>query len=160
MKLSRVVSLFPVLTLAVVLSGCSGGSSKVVSAQTSYSNASITGTYSVLMSAEGQGSGTGSLIADGNGNITSGSILFFVSDNPGSCNIAFSGTYNLLSNANGIMSLNPTITNLSGTTCSQDFPLPWKFNIQAGASGDSLLFVTSTVPSNGGQILSGSAIKQ
>ena len=159
------VVLFGVICL-VVISGCSGGGSSIitvppVSAQTGYSNASITGTYSLVLEHGSQGTGTGFFVADGNGNITSGTMSIV----PGPCNASISGTYNLSSTASGTAAI--TATQITGPTgCLGNFfqavSGAWPFNIQAGASGASLLFGTSTLPAgvSGSVFVSGSAVKQ
>lgn len=129
------------------LAGCgsSGVSTSVVTpvqAQTGYSNASITGTYSALLLTGANGSNAiGSFVADGNGHITSGTLIF--SDISSTCTGTFTGTYSLQSNASGTASL----TFVVPSCASYNYSTTDSFIIQAGSGGESLvaqpLFSTS-----------------
>jgi hypothetical protein len=144
--------------LVLLLSGCgsSGSSSSssslpVVSAQTTYSNASVTGTYSVVLEEGYTESLIGSFKADGNGNITAGTFT----DNQGAgslCSVTASGTYSLGSSASGTA----TITFNSTGNCIPTRAL--NFNLQAGAQGNSLQLATGVTPSN--WMFVGTATKQ
>lgn len=148
----------------ISLAGCSGGGGSIVSpspvsAQTGYSNASISGTYSLLLSVGSQGAGIGSFSADGNGKISAGTLK--IVNYSSSCTVGFTGTYNLASNASGTATV--TATETSGSSgCLGDWTqlTSGSFNVQAGASGASMLFATATPPGGGAVMLSGSAIKQ
>ncbi len=163
------VSTLP-LALAICLSGCSGGGGSVispnpVSAQTGYSNASVSGTYSLMLAHGSQGTGTGSFSADGNGNITNGTMTVVVGPAT-SCSVTFTGSYVLNSNASGTANFNATETSGS-TACLSSFLQgssngAWSFSMVAGSNGASLIFGTSSLPSgdSGSVFVSGSAIKQ
>lgn len=105
--------------------GCSSGGGMLnpppVHAQ-SYSNSSLSGTYTVSMAAGDSAaivspiSFLGSMTFDGNGNITSGTIAEASTPFGGStasCSVSVSGTYSLSSNATGIANLS-----LSGSIVS------------------------------------------
>ncbi len=97
--------LMVVCALAFGICGCSGGGGLLnpspVHAQT-YSNSSMSGTYAVSMAAGDSGdivspiSFLGSIVFDGNGNVTSGTITeastpYFSST--AACSVSASGTY-------------------------------------------------------------------
>jgi hypothetical protein len=132
-----------------------------VYAQTGYSNTSITGTYSILLSVGAQGTAAGSFKADGNGNITAGTLK--IVNYSSTCTVGFTGTYSLSSDASGTASLTSTLSSGS-SSCLGDWNQlspTGTFSIQAGGSGASLLFATSAVPASSGSVmLSGSAVKQ
>jgi hypothetical protein len=143
------------ISLALVTScGSSGGGSTSivppVQAQSGYSDASITGTYSFLLDQSGNYSALGTFVANGSGSITSGTVTVMNSGTP-SCSATVTGSYSLSSTATGTASLVFTPANSCG-----EFPANiLTFNIEAGQSGASLL-LASTVTGN----LSGSAAKQ
>jgi len=152
------------ISLALLTScGSSGGTSIIqpVQAQSGYSNASITGTYSLSLASpynSGQGSGftdgTGSFVADGAGNITSGTLTEHYAGAE-VCTLTFTGTYSLQSNASGTATLNEKATLVSGTgPCRANQALP--FWISAGQQGASILLGES----DGVNLLSGAAVKQ
>ncbi|HUV68602.1 MAG TPA: hypothetical protein VMW15_03000 [Terracidiphilus sp.] len=119
-----------------LLSGCgSSGSTSViqpVQAQSGYSNASITGTYSATFITGANGANSiGSFVADGNGHITSGALVF--SDISSTCTGTFSGTYSLSSSASGTASL----TFVVPSCATFNYSKADNFIIQAGASGAS-----------------------
>lgn len=143
--------------------GSSGGTSIIppVIAQSGYSNASITGTYSLSLASpfnpaggDGFAEGIGSFVADGAGNITSGTLMEHFAGSE-VCSWTFTGTYSLQSNASGTASIIEKPTVVSGTSsCGANQTLP--FWISAGQQGASFLLGES----DGNSLLSGSAIKQ
>ena len=150
------------LSVIVGLSACSssnGGGSIItpVQAQAAYSNASLSGAYSVVLASPSNTPTSfrediGTLTADGAGNITSGTLR----DSDGSlvCTVTLTGTYSLQSNASGTMSLNMKSTLTSGTgTCRPNATIP--FIIYAAQQGSTVLFNESD-----NYLLSGTAFKQ
>jgi hypothetical protein len=146
--------------------GSSGsGSTSVVTtvqAQSGYSNASITGTYSLSLATPygglgggiGSSEAIGSFTADGAGNISAGTLTERGVE-PTACNSTFTGTYSLQSTASGTATLAVTSKLTSGPgTCNAKGTL--LFSIYAGQSGGSLLFNES----DGVLLFSGNAIKQ
>lgn len=151
------------LLTACGTSASSGGSSIVppVQAQSTYSNASISGTYSLNLSStynSGQGSGytadIGSFTADGAGNITAGTLMEHYAGTE-VCSLSFTGTYTLQSNASGTATLTEKATLVNGAgPCRANLSIP--FTIAAGQQGASLLLSES----DGIGLLSGIAVKQ
>ena len=162
MKIAIVLAI--TITLATLTSCGSSGSSSTsiippVSASSGYSNASVTGTYSVIFRTNFAGF-VGSFKADGNGNITSGTA-FMNEWATVTCTPTFTGTYNLQSNASGTASLTWTFPSAcpspnSGGASYFGSPTT-NFVIQAGADGASLLLVESDTSYTA---LTGEAIKQ
>jgi len=158
----------PVATLCLAFltsCGSSGGSSSVippVSAQSTYSAASISGTYSIVLNGFGENSASlGTVKADGGGNFTSGSLTQYGNTaNPTAvCTETFTGTYSIQSNASGTATINLTTTYTSGITpsdvCFQSGT--YTYGIQAAQQGASFLFVQSGTT---GGTSSGTAAKQ
>jgi hypothetical protein len=143
--------------------GSSGGTSLIppVIAQSGYSNASLTGTYSLFLAstindnnAMGYSEDIGAFIADGAGNLTSGTLAERFAGTA-VCTLTFTVTYSLQSTASGAATLVTKSTLTSGTgTCRPNETLT--FSIFAGQSGASLLFNES----DGTGLLAGSATKQ
>jgi hypothetical protein len=153
------------LTSLALTTGCgnSGGLSNIVTpvqAQTGYSIASITGTYSLSLASPTNNSGNGfaeaigSFTADGAGKISSGTLVERFGGATAVCTLAFPGTYSLQSNASGTATLTVTSTLTSGSGGCPNATLT--FNIYAGQSGASLLF--NETDSSG--LFSGNATKQ
>ena len=96
------------ISLALLTScGSSGGSTSIetpVQAATSYSNASVSGTYAFVTDLM-----IGTLTADGNGNITSGTMTHIISTAMGTstpnCTISVTGTYTVQSSGAGTATL-------------------------------------------------------
>lgn len=160
----RSISLVAFLFL-FFLSGCSGSGNSfstitpTVSAQTTYSNASLSGTYSMswFYFASGTGglnsfsySGVGTIKLDGNGNVTTGSITLNNSSTSFPCTYTVTGTYSLQSTALGAATLQ--LSSGSGSCPSTD---TWHLNLAAGNSGESFQMGRSDA-----NIGSGSAVKQ
>jgi hypothetical protein len=104
-----------VFVLLLALCGCStngsSGAIQTVSAQTTtYTNSSVSGTY-VLEMPDFQSDATGQITADGNGNLSGGSLNYYVETGITapftwtSCTQSISGTYNIQSNGNGTLSM-------------------------------------------------------
>jgi hypothetical protein len=170
MKLTATVAVsFSLALLTSCGSSSYGGSSSIippVGAQSGYSNASISGTYSVSLAAPNTQyiNGTtpgdtawagfnGSLTADGNGNISSGALTEHFGGSASTCALTISGTYTLSSTAGGTATLNVVTSNPSGP-CFLNGTL--KFSVQAGQQGESLFLVES----DGLEPIAGAASKQ
>lgn len=176
--LGRGLSILGVAALGscLLLAGCgsnsSGGPTSIVNpppvqAQTSYSNASLNGTYSfsefgqyVPNSTPVKGypayfSGIGILQLDGNGNITSGSVTQYIINsgpNESTCVYTLSGSYTLPNSASGTASI--TETPAASGTCGTAASIP--FTLEASGQGASLALAES----DGISIVTGTAIKQ
>ena len=147
----------PLLFCLACSSASSSGSNPItnpppVNAQTTYSNASLNGTYSIstgIPPGTGTGNGsaliptTGTLQFDGNGTITGGSIQYPV---PGLApsqtrQYSIAGTYSVTSNASGSATLTFTFT--GGNTNQQYVPFlpstPFTFTLQAAQQGASVV---------------------
>jgi hypothetical protein len=133
--------------LLVIATGCgsSGPSTStspilnppaVQAAQSSYSNASITGTYSFSLSSGDAQVLVGSFKADGSGNITGGTAMFNDSAQP--CSVSISGgAYSINSDATGTMQIIPVLPCVGeGTVAAQTL----KFNVALAQQGDSIFF--------------------
>jgi hypothetical protein len=142
-----------------LLSGCggSGGASIVppVIAQSGYSNASITGTYSFLLNQSGNVAALGSFVANGAGAITSGTVT--IGTGASSCSGTVAGNYSLSSTASGTASLTFAISSGASNCTSNGWfaASSLAFNIEAGSSGASLLLASSSDPN-----VQGTAVKQ
>ncbi len=162
-QLMRVVRLatifFPVVLVACSATNSSSptGSNPItnpppVNAQTTYSNAALSGTYSIstgIPPGTGMGNGStiipiaGTLQFDGNGNISGGSIQYPV---PGLASnqtrqYSVKGTYSVSSSASGTAMLTFTFT--GGNTDQQYVPFlpttPFSFTLQAAQQGASVI---------------------
>ena len=172
---------------SVMLVGCQGdggGSGTIVNptpvqAQSGYSSASLSGTYTITMLAGSNGAFSspipfmGTLVLDGNGNITSGNIIeaastYGSSAVPGTtttCPITATGTYTLGNNATGSASLT-----LSGAIVSANatnntvvdgcLPVPPQLSFSIGAAQQGQVFVFQPTAGSTMISLSGSASKQ
>ena len=163
--------------LLLALNACSAGTAastasginQPVLAQTTYSTASLNGTYSVQLICTycqnvagavgmkagygGQDAGTGTIQLDGAGGITAGTLNIYVSASPTfstPCVENVTGTYSIQSTALGTASLNLTS---STTGCAPT--LTWKLALATADGGSVIQFAESD-----GYIGSGSAIKQ
>lgn len=151
------------LSIAVLAMGCgsgsgSGGVSMVppVQAQSSYSSATVAGTYSVYLAEGYTETLLGSFIADGKGNISSGSLIENNGGGPTSiCTVSITGSYTVQSSASGTATISSSAPGLVGCPGSGNSVTSIQFNIQAGQQGDTVLFVGS-----GTQMFSGVATKQ
>jgi hypothetical protein len=143
------------------LAGC-GSSSRtlpVVNAQTTYSNASIEGLYSINLSGVTSAAGIdptnpigitgtsaqlasfiGSLKADGDGHMSGALQEFGANANSVSvCTVTFTGTYNLQNSPSGLVTLMVASKGTDGTSnanCTWSGPV--QFLLQAGLYGQSL----------------------
>ena len=130
------------------LIGCSGGNSTSlvtpVQAQTGYSNASITGTYSVIVTSANYQNYIGSITADGNGNITAGTLTNtdISTSATNVCNLSVTGTYSLQSNASGTATLAFSVASSStipSSSCATSGIVGFtKYIVQASSSGASV----------------------
>ncbi len=153
-----------VLCSPLVLLSCGGANSSSnanpitapVSAQTTYSNAALSGTYSISTGiAPETGIVTtaitripiaGTLQFDGNGNITGGSIQYPVPGLTGQTRqYSMKGTYSVSSSASGAATLTFTFT--GGNTDQSYVPFipatPFAFTLQAAQQGASIIFAES-----------------
>ncbi len=161
------ISVMLLIPGAFLLSSCSHGSTGTsiippVQAQAGYSNSSISGTYSIVLASPynnpdglGYTESIGSFSADGNGNITSGSLTEREAGDTTVCAIAITGTYSLQSSAAGTASVTTKSTLTSGTgPCRPNRSIA--FAIAAGQQGATLLFAETDSTA----LLSGTAVKQ
>jgi hypothetical protein len=161
-------------TLLVALNACSAGSAssnQTVSAQTTHSNSSLSGTYSVtLINAYSPQpevvpggnnnfdyTGVGTIQLNGSGSITGGTLNLYIAGASGNsagapvpCPFAATGTYSVQSTASGTATLN-----LSSSTAGCVATETWQLAFEAADSGNAIQFVKT-----GGDVMSGSAIKQ
>ena len=156
LRMKFAAALAATISLAL-LSGCgsSGATSVIqpVQAQSGYSNASVTGTYSVYLSEGTSETLIGSFAADGNGKITSGSLA--ENNGPGNCTMSITGTYNITSSASGTATIASASAGLVGCPGSGNSTTSLPFSIQVGQQGASIVFAGS-----GNLMFSGSATKQ
>jgi hypothetical protein len=150
--------LFLPIAAAVGCGSSGSGSSSIVNpppvqAQSGYSNSSITGTYSIVLSRGDAESDIGSFKADGNGNISSGTLSVIQGVGFPICTVSFTGTYSLQSTASGTANINTQPSNTSA--CAGLTSQSVSFVLQAAQSGDSVLFAANTTA-----MYSGSASKQ
>jgi hypothetical protein len=142
------------------LSACSAGSSntmQTVLAQSTYSNASLSGTYSMSwwnFYATANGSSTyysaiGTIQFNGNGSISGGTLTEYTPNSPYPCVFSLAGTYSLQSTALGTGTLN-----LSSSTKNCPATDTWQIGLAAGGSGSAVELARTD------QIASGSAVKQ
>ncbi len=143
MKATLLSTLF---TAVICLTACGGGSSTtipVVHAAT-YSNASLSGTYSANFhwdTSQG-GSALGTIQFDGSGNVTGGSVTL-----GRACTLSITGTYSLQDTALGSANLTFTVT--SGTCPPASFTPPAQsttITLAAGQQGQMLVMGSSTAP--------------
>ncbi len=157
-----------VLCSPLVLLSCGGANSSSnsnpitnpppVSGQTTYSNAALSGTYSIstgIYSGASNGSGETGVIAiagtmqfDGNGNITAGTFQYPVPGQPANNPRIYTlkGTYSVSSSASGTATL--TFTQTSGNTIPGLVPLipsgtAYTFNLQAAQQGAAVILAES-----------------
>ncbi len=153
------------LLCPVVLVACGGTSNSSnsnpitnpppVSAQTTYSKAALSGTYSISVlagTASGIGSDLGTAQLDGNGNITAMSFTDYFSQGGNPCQFNGTGTYSVTSNASGTASIT-----FNSTNCASSVPPgPLTFNLEAAQQGASFMFTEN----DGKQLASGTGLKQ
>ena len=155
------------LCFPVVLAACSSANSSSsnpitnpppVNAQTTYSNAALSGTYSISIvayvpSSNVLGSDLGTAQLDGNGNITAMSFADYYSGTGGNpCQFTGTGTYSVNSNASGTASVT-----LSSTNCASSVPPgALTFNLEAAQQGSSFLLTEN----DGKQLAQVTGLKQ
>lgn len=157
-KFKTVAILTTALSSASLFSiGCGGnalnslGNPPVVSAQQSYSTASLSGAYSFNESGS-KGTefhdGSGTLQFDGKGNVTGTLMEYYVGSSP--CQFSLAGTYSVSSSASGTGNLTTTSTDSGciGTSGTVD--------IQVAQQGQSLVYAES----DGQRLEAGNALKQ
>ena len=152
-------------SLLMILTACSSGSSPITSgtsglqpvlAQTTYSNSSLSGTYSVslvslyTLSGSAYYSGIGTVQLNGTGSITGGTINTYFSGSTTPCVNTVTGTYSIQSTALGTASLNS-----SSSTKNCPATDTWQVALAAADGGATIQFIRSD-----GNIMSGTAIKQ
>jgi hypothetical protein len=149
--------------LLLALIACSAGprstSSSLIPpvlAQTTYSNASLSGTYSVSFvspfttSGLPFYSGIGTVQVNGAGGITGGTLNVYFSGSTTPCVDSVTGTYSIQNTALGTATFNLT-SSTKGCATSDT----WQLALAAADSGASVQFVRAD-----GSVLSGSATKQ
>jgi hypothetical protein len=162
----KLVQIIGFASLLLSLVSCSSGSSsgiQTVQAQSGYSNASLTGTYSVSFMCQGcqisagntlnQSFAIGTIQLNGAGGITGGTLSVMPGFSLAStCVESVSGTYSLQSTALGVASLSLSST---GAGCSATTTIP--LSLTAAGQGTSILFQGTLFTE---LIYSGTAIKQ
>lgn len=134
-----------------------------MSAQTTYSNASLSGTYSVIWNNVGSQEsgnlngfygGVGTIQLDGTGNITGGTLNLYnegpVNTAKAPCAYTVKGTYSIQSTALGSASLS-----LSSSTTGCTATATWQMGLAAADGGNAIQMARTD-----GAAASGSAIKQ
>jgi hypothetical protein len=131
-----------------------------VLAQTTYSNSSLSGTYSVVWINVGSNSGpenlggyysgVGTLQLNGLGGITGGTLSFYTLGSTTPCVYTATGTYSVQSTALGTVSLN-----LSSSTSGCASTTAWQMSLAAADGGAQMQLVRTD-----GAVASGSAVKQ
>jgi hypothetical protein len=155
------LTLFLALASSLVpLTSCSSGTSPMapppVLAQTGYTNASLSGTYSVSLvspfvpSGLPFFSGIGSIQLDGAGTVTGGTINIYFASATAPCVYSATGTYSVLSTALGTATLN--LTSSTKNCAPSD---TWQLALAAADGGAAVQFVRTD-----GSVVSGSAVKQ
>jgi len=162
------------------LAGCGSNSHSIatVNAQANYATASLEGTYSINLSGvtstaeinltnpsgiTGTSAELSSFIglfqADGNGNISSGTLTEFGANANAvyGCSVTFTGKYEIEANASGTATITVASTGASGSSganCTWSGPV--QFLLQAGMYGESLHLAEA----DGKGLLTGMATKQ
>ena len=147
-------------TSLLPLTACSSGSSPMtvppVLAQTTYSNASLSGTYSVSLvspfvpSGLPFFSGIGTIQLNGAGVVSGGTTNIYFSASTAPCVYGATGTYSVQNTALGTATLN-----LTSTTKGCAPTDTWQLALAAADGGAAVQFVRTD-----GSVVSGSAIKQ
>ena len=160
--MKKVITACLTAALLLALTACAAGPGTTiippVFAQTTYSNSSLSGTYSaswwVFNSNEQIVSYYGALGVlkfDGAGNITSGTIsIYNITDPTFPCKFNVTGTYSIDSTASGTASL--TLVPIAPSSCKTG--TTWKFDIAAADGGAAIQMARTD------QIGNGSANKQ
>ena len=164
MKSSSLIDRKSAATLALVsllalqlAAGCGGSAISsmanppAVSAQQSYSNASLSGVYSLSETGTNAGQmheGTGTLQFNGNGTLTGTLTDYYVGGSP--CQFSITGTYSVNSSASGTANVTTATTN---SACTGD---SGAVSIQVAQQGQSMVFAEN----DGLRIDSGIALKQ
>lgn len=106
-----------------------------------YSAASLTGTYAFNLITAQPNYGTvmntalGTLVLDGNGNITSGTLTRAYQQGSAPCSASASGTYTVQSSGSGTATL--TLTSTGNTACTPS--ATFQFTLQAAQQGETIL---------------------
>jgi hypothetical protein len=141
-----------------LLAGCNGGGTSSVFAQSTYSAASLSGTYAIsfnstggpdLMAPDGSAptyGAVGTLQFNGTGKVTGGEVTTLYGNS--SCAISLTGTYTIQSTGLGTIATTPVVTS-GGCSVSPS----WRASLAAAQQGQSFNFA-----SNNGT--AGSAVKQ
>lgn len=158
------------VTIALLTScnGSGGGTSggiTTVSAATTYSNASLSGTYAFSIGDPVQSwSWIGTFTADGNGNITSGSATFASATNAISgCTLGLTGSYSVQSDGSGSASWT-WAPGGSNPCTSSSIPFywasSWPISLEVAQQGASVVLVVTPVNADRPASYSFTAIKQ
>lgn len=162
----RKLTLFVVLSPLALALSCSSesrpGSTSIippVMAQTGYSTASLSGTYSLVWTNTGSQesgnlngfySGVGTMQLNGSGNVTSATLTLYNEGVAAPCVYTATGTYSLQSTALGSATLN-----LSSSTKGCTTTATWQIALAAANSGSVIQMSRSD-----GSVSSGTASKQ
>jgi hypothetical protein len=168
------------ISTIVFLAGCGSKNNSIatVNAQANYATASLDGTYSINLSGITSAAGInptnstgitgtsielssfiGSFSADGNGNISSGTLTEFGANANAvyGCSVTFTGKYEIEANASGAATITVASTGAngsSGANCTWSGPV--QFMLQAGMYGESLHLAEA----DGKGLITGMATKQ
>lgn len=127
------------LAISVIIS-CGGGGQSSVSAQSpNYSNASLNGSYAFSVVgdwAQGQGfNGIGTIVFNGAGAVTGGSLTELVFTSGPSCTGTLAGTYSVSSSGSGTAQITVSLS----SPCTGAWDGSASFNIEVAQSGASVL---------------------
>lgn len=144
MRIHRAFAGLGLLSLLFIMPGCGGGNGSVQTVQAQippYSDANLTGTYNLELAGSSTSAqalaGSGSITANGSGQITSGSYSIAV---PGfvTCNGSLSGTYSVTSSGSGTASLSASPDSASmGNGCPT---ATLSLALAVSASGNTVAF--------------------
>jgi hypothetical protein len=141
-----------VLALALqvcLLVGCNGGGTRSVLAQSSYSDASLSGTYAISFNSTGgsdllapDGSSpsygaVGTLQFNGTGNVSGGTITAHYGTS--TCVVSLTGTYSIQSTGLGTITVTPVVTS-GGCSVSAS----WRADLAVAQQGVSFNFASNT----------------
>lgn len=154
----RFLSVAVLILLCLMLAECGGrGSTPTVSAQSpTYSEASLNGSYAFSVVGDwtqGQAfNGIGTIVFNGSGAITGGSLTELVFTTGPSCPATLTGTYSISSSGSGTAQITAT----PDSPCTGAWQGSSPFNIEVSQSGASVLLAsTSSSPA-----FTGTALKQ
>lgn len=139
------VGLWCLLCSTLAACGGGGGGSTVSAQSPAYSNASLNGTYALSVIgdwSQGQAfNGIGTVVFNGSGTITGGSLNELVFTSGPSCVGTLAGTYSVSSSGSGTAQITVTVN----SPCTGAWEGSTTFNIEVSQSGASVL-LASTLP--------------